>query len=133
MSTYQPCLLGLDEELLATRCLCHIMPMALSPCMPMRTLHRCSENGNQVCDICVSQWHLPLVNIGGVDIAEGHRGALLSLVWQVRVRHGRRVCVVSEPHAGQMEPLACLHNRQVDGAESQELGKWGTWRRTNTS
>jgi len=37
----------------------------------------------QVCSICTRLWKLPLVNIGGVDVAEGHRSALLSLAWQV--------------------------------------------------
>lgn len=43
----------------------------------------CVCNCNHVVEICRS-WQLPLVNIDGIDIAQGRRVATLSLVWQVR-------------------------------------------------
>eukprot|EP00798_Chlamydomonas_sp_ICE-L_P013904 gene13904-19831_t len=44
-------------------------------------------NCNLVVDVCFTQWRLPLVNIGGIDIAEGKRMAILSMVWQLMRHH----------------------------------------------
>ncbi|GAX74361.1 hypothetical protein CEUSTIGMA_g1810.t1 [Chlamydomonas eustigma] len=44
---------------------------------------KCACNCNQAVDICTTRWRLPLVNIGGLDIAGGQRMATLSLLWQM--------------------------------------------------
>eukprot|EP00955_Chlamydomonas_euryale_P036798 350556-Chlamydomonas_euryale.AAC.23 len=44
-------------------------------------------NCNQAIDIC-RRWQLQLVNIGGLDIARGARGATMTVVWQVRAAPG---------------------------------------------